>query len=698
LCINFTNEKLQQQFIDALVKLQQEDYEREGLQCAHISFPDNSEQLQLLDARMGVMGMLDEECALPKGTEESYVEKMHKMFVGSTIYSKPARGGAATKRKSVLPSSVPQSRDVDKLQFCVQHYAGNVMYTSVNWLEKNRGFLQPDLAFLMSTSSDSLLQSLFPVSQKKKDDKKTSTLLATFRASLRALTATLLQTNARYIRCIKPNADKVPGRCDGHFMARQLRYTGVSAVVEIQRSGYPISLPKADFIARYRCCAFSFPDKMAKSLTPDVICSNLLDIIQELIGSEPGKWTKSMAAQMGKTKVFMREEVVKQLEAARDAVWAEGASGIQRAARARIAWRTVSLARTHKKLAVQLRAAIDKKALKEASQLLDEIKATWSKASVSVAAAPALRAAHREVAQLEVELQVLEDAEKSELEACESLKAALASKEFVALKVSLQIAQEASQGICTELTLLMAEAEAALAAETKRAQDAEVTAKSSSDSAAEEAAKKKIEEYKRWEAEVESKAKERMQARKAAMTAAQELDAGEGMESITVEVRNDPRPEKGIGIELNSMNTITAIFKGGLAAKDGKLKIGDIVTAVDGISVKGKKCVSAMDEIATSYKFTLSRYKAQAQAALHAGVHTEAEADMEGWLFQVKALDGRAVKLPKKRCAVCVCREAGFLEQSRRDPHAVLLTHAQVGRPAGHDAQLVRGRHQRHCG
>jgi len=54
-----------------------------------------------------------------------------------------------------------------------------------------------------------------------------------------------------------------------------------------------------------------------------------------------------------------------------------------------------------------------------------------------------------------------------------------------------------------------------------------------------------------------------------------------------------------------------------------------------------------MDETATSYKFTVSRYKAEAQAALHAGVETEAGIDMEGWLFQVKALDGRAVKLPR---------------------------------------------------
>ena len=103
--------------------------------------------------------------------------------------------------------------------------------------------------------------------------------------------------------------------------------------------------------------------------------------------------------------------------------------------------------------------------------------------------------------------------------------------------------------------------------------------------------RKKIEEYKKWEAEVEAKAREREMARKKAIADAQELGAGEGMETVEIEVRNDPRPEKGIGVELNSMNTVVALLKGGLAAKDGKLKVGDIVTAVDGISVKGKKYV-----------------------------------------------------------------------------------------------------------
>ena len=53
LCINFTNERLQQHFMNALVKLQQEDYKREGVPCAHINFPDNELQIQLIDGNKG---------------------------------------------------------------------------------------------------------------------------------------------------------------------------------------------------------------------------------------------------------------------------------------------------------------------------------------------------------------------------------------------------------------------------------------------------------------------------------------------------------------------------------------------------------------------------------------------------------------------------------------------------------------------
>ena len=125
-------------------------------------------------------------------------------------------------------------------------------------------------------------------------------MLSTFRTSLRQLSNTLMQTSARYVRCIQPNAQKSAGIFNGQFVARQLRYTGVGAVVEIQRSGYPISLPKADFVLRYRCCAFSDPSLTAASLSVDEVCKNLLTVIQQLLGiGEEDTWLPELRVQLG---------------------------------------------------------------------------------------------------------------------------------------------------------------------------------------------------------------------------------------------------------------------------------------------------------------------------------------------------------------------------------------------------------------
>lgn len=68
MCINFANEKLQAQFIEALVASQRAEYEAEGIASGTIDFPDNSDVLRLLEGKVGVLALLDEECTLPKGS------------------------------------------------------------------------------------------------------------------------------------------------------------------------------------------------------------------------------------------------------------------------------------------------------------------------------------------------------------------------------------------------------------------------------------------------------------------------------------------------------------------------------------------------------------------------------------------------------------------------------------------------------
>ena len=381
LCINFTNERLQSHFTDALIKRQQEDYKREGVTCAHINFPDNELQIQLIDGNKGsVYSMLDEECLVPKGSEEAYVGKMIRMFDKphkcASIFCKPriGRNGDKIKGKSVTDKSVA---DLAKVSFVVTHYAGEVVYTADCWLEKNRGSLHEDLRLLLGASDDAMLQKIFAPSAA---DKKMTVGFA-YRASLRALSDTMAATNQHYIRCLKPNMQKTPMLFHGDVMTRQLQYTGCSAVVQIQRSGYPVSFVLKDFVATYRCIAFREPKLIQEDLPNAEIVKNLLEYGQSQSAEKdlPGWLTKEadLRVQIGKTKVFMRDDVLKHLEAPKNEVHGGAALVIQTAQRRHAVMRSMGAVNFHKGAIKEINAALKAGDGKTAGEKLEELQKRW---------------------------------------------------------------------------------------------------------------------------------------------------------------------------------------------------------------------------------------------------------------------------------------------------------------------------------
>ena len=79
-CINYTNESLQEQFNKYIFKLEQIEYENQGIDWKNISFPDNKECLDIIEGKLGIIDMLNEECKLPKGNDINFTQKILKKF------------------------------------------------------------------------------------------------------------------------------------------------------------------------------------------------------------------------------------------------------------------------------------------------------------------------------------------------------------------------------------------------------------------------------------------------------------------------------------------------------------------------------------------------------------------------------------------------------------------------------------------
>ncbi|XP_077574335.1 myosin-9-like [Stigmatopora nigra] len=309
LCINYTNEKLQQLFNHTMFILEQEEYQREGIDWSFIDFGlDLQPCIDLIEKHSGppgILALLDEECWFPKATDKSFVEKVVQEQGTHPKFQKP----------KVLK---------DDADFCVIHYAGKVDYKADAWLMKNMDPLNECVTTLLNQSTDKFTADLWKdvdrivgldkvagISDSMHGAFKSRkgmfrTVGQLYKEQLGNLMTTLRNTNPNFVRCIIPNHEKKAGKLEPHLVLDQLRCNGVLEGIRICRQGFPNRIVFQEFRQRYEI------------LTPNAIPKGFMDGKQACVLMIKALELDPNLYRIGQSKVFFRAGVLAHLEEERD--------------------------------------------------------------------------------------------------------------------------------------------------------------------------------------------------------------------------------------------------------------------------------------------------------------------------------------------------------------------------------------------
>ncbi|KAK4321632.1 hypothetical protein Pmani_007579 [Petrolisthes manimaculis] len=293
-CINYCNEKLQMFFNERILKDEQALYEKEGLGVRKISYVDNQDCIDLIEARgYGIISLLDEESKLPKSSHTHFTAAVHNNHNNHFRLALP--------RKSKLRDH----REIrDDEGFLIRHFAGAVCYqtdytlilsSQAQFLEKNNDALHASLEALVQEAQNRFIQALFAASGESQSSRGKLSFISVaskFKTQLQELMDKLSGTGTNFIRCIKPNVKMVDHQFEGGPILSQLQCSGMTSVLELMQQGFPSRAPFHDLYAMY---TRYLPAELAR-LDPRLFCKSLF----KALGLDEKDF------KFGLTKVFFR--------------------------------------------------------------------------------------------------------------------------------------------------------------------------------------------------------------------------------------------------------------------------------------------------------------------------------------------------------------------------------------------------------
>jgi len=294
LLINYTNERLQQFFNHHMFVAEQEEYKAEGIQWAFVDFGmDLEKTIELIEKKMGILSMLEEECIVPKATDKTLLEKMMNKHLGKhQSFGKPK----------------PPKKGMPEAHFEVHHYAGTVGYNVTGWLFKNKDPVNDAIVGMFQNAKNAVASLVFQEKDtgEKKKGSSMMTISAGHRESLIKLMHSLHSTHPHFVRCIIPNEIKKSGWIDAPLVMHQLTCNGVLEGIRICQLGLPNKMPYSDFMTRYSICA---PKIFATLGNDPKACANKA-LVEA--GMDPDSF------RTGHTKVMFRAGKLSHLEEIRE--------------------------------------------------------------------------------------------------------------------------------------------------------------------------------------------------------------------------------------------------------------------------------------------------------------------------------------------------------------------------------------------
>jgi len=235
LCINYANEVLHQQFIHHYFKLEQEEYATEGLnvEVLQIDQVDNKPVLQLMTAKpVSVFALLEEQCQIARGSDEIFIDRFTECL--TKMDEKSSSLASRVKRQPTL--------------FAIKHFAGEVKYDAIGFIEKNKDPLHIDLQNVMNMAAKKNKFMAEVLKFGTTNRKMNTTVIRTFQKQVNGLMELLDKTEPNYVRCIKPNERKAAQQFEGPLVLSQMRYSGLLDSIRIRQAGYAVRRTFEDII------------------------------------------------------------------------------------------------------------------------------------------------------------------------------------------------------------------------------------------------------------------------------------------------------------------------------------------------------------------------------------------------------------------------------------------------------------------